>query len=146
MCTVYDHKLYDCNLLSGDADFQEGGYQVTFLAGQTTATVTIPINDDDICEVTEDFSAVLTIPTDASSLGVNKGMDDTASINIEDNDAVEVNFNPIQYTVNEGDGTVTLTLTADGVAQCSYTVEIITQDGSATGQCPHLMQYTCSPL
>ena len=119
---------------------------MTFSAGETTATVTIPITDDDIAEGTEDFTRVLTIPTDASSLGVNKGAADTASIDIEDNDNVELNFNPTQYTVNEGDGTVTLTLTADRVAQCSYTVEIITQDGSARGQCPHLMQYMRCPL
>ena len=106
---------------------------MTFSAGQTTANVTVSITDDVICEGTEDFSAVLTIPTDASSLGVNNRV---ASIDVEDNDDVEVNFNPTQYTVNEGDGTVTLTLTADRVAECSYTVEIITQDGSARGQCP----------
>ena len=119
---------------------------MTFSAGQTTANVTIPINEDDICEGTEAFSAVLTIPIDASSLGVNKGAADTVSIDIEDNDDVKVNFNPTQYTVNEGDGAVNLTLTADKVSECSYTVEIITEDGSASGQCLHLMQYTCSPL
>ena len=119
---------------------------MTFSAGETTATVTIPITDENIAESTEDFSAVLTIPIDASSLGVNKGATDTASIDIEDNDDVELNFNPTQYTVNEGDGTVTLTLTSDRVAACSYTVEIITQDGSASGQCPRLKQYMCCPL
>ena len=134
MCTVYDHELYDCNLLSGDADFQEGGYLVTFSAGETTATVTVPINDDDIAEPTENFTAVLTIPAVASARGVTKGAADTASIDIADNDAVKVIFNPTQYSVNEGDGSVTLTLTADKAASFDYTVEVLTQDGTATGK------------
>ena len=120
-------------LFSGNADFQSGRYLVTFLAGETTATVTIPINDDGIAEGTEDFSAILSIPVAAASLGVTKGAGDTASIDLSDNDPVNVVFNPVQYTVNEGDGTVTLTLTADRVAECNYTLEITTQDGSARG-------------
>ena len=107
---------------------------MTFSAGQTTATVAIPITDDDISEVTEDFSAVLTIPAAASALGVSSGTADTASIDIVDNDAVEVIFNPTQYSVNEGDGSVALTLSADKAASFDYTVEVLTQDGTATGK------------
>ena len=107
---------------------------MTFSAGQTTATVAIPITDDDISEVTEDFSAVLTIPAAASTQGVSSGTADTASIDIVDNDAVEVIFNPTQYSVNEGDGSVTLTLSADKAASSDYTVEVLTQDGTATGK------------
>ena len=128
----YDH---DCNLhpLSGDADFQSGGYYGVFPAGQTTATVTIPITNDDISELNETFTANLTIPANASSLGVSKGDADTATITIIDNDPIKVNFNPTQYSVNEGDGSVTLTLIADKVASFDYTVEVLTQDGTATG-------------
>ena len=106
---------------------------MTFFAGQSTATVTIPITDDAIAESTEDFSALITIPAASSSLGIIKGAADTASVNLSDNDRVSVVFSPTQYTVNEGDGTVTLTLNADRVAACNYTAEIITQDGSARG-------------
>ena len=106
---------------------------MTFFAGQSTATVTIPITDDAIAESTEDFSALITIPAASASLGIIKGAADTASVNLSDNDRVSVIFNPTQYTVNEGDGTVTLTLNADRVAECNYTAEIITQDGSASG-------------
>ena len=54
-------------------------------------------------------------------------------ISIMDNDTVEVVFNPTQYTVNEGDGVVTLTLNANKPASFEYTVEVETQDGTATG-------------
>ena len=130
----------------GGLDFQSGSYPVTFLAGQTTATVAIPITNDAIAELTEDFSAVLTIPPAASSLGVTKGAADTASITILDNDPVEVNFNPTQYTVGEGDGVVTLTLTADKTASFDYTVEVLTQDGTATGNLEYYIDFCKLPV
>ena len=105
----------------------------TFQVGETTASVSIPIIEDTIAELTEDFSAVLTIPAAAASQGITKGADDTATIDILDNDPVEVVFNPTQYNVNEGDGVVTLTLNADKAASFEYTVEVLTQDGTTTG-------------
>ena len=84
-------------------------------------------------EPTEDFSAVLTIPPTAASQGITKGAADTATIDIVDDDTVEVVFNPTQYTVNEDAGVVTLTLNADKPASFEYTVEVETQDGTATG-------------
>ena len=113
--------------------FESGSYQVTFLAGETTTSVPIPITDDTTAELTEDFSAVLTIPPTATSQGITKGAADTATIDIIDDDPVEVVFNPTQYTVNEGDGVVTLTLNADKPASFEYTVEVVTQNGTATG-------------
>ena len=95
--------------------------------------MSIPITDDTTAEVTEDFSAVLTIPATAASQGITKGTADTANVDIVDDDSVEVVFNPTQYTVNEGDGTVKITLNADKPASFEYTVEVETQDGTATG-------------
>ena len=117
----------------GGLDFESGSYQVTFLAGETTTSVSIPITDDITAEPTEDFSVVLTIPATAASQGITKGAADTAIIDITDNDPVEVVFNPTLYTVNEGDGVVTLTLNADKAASFDYTVEVVTQDGTAIG-------------
>ena len=114
-------------------DYTGGSYTATFLAGQTTTSVSIPITDDTTAELTEDFSAVLTIPATAASHGITKGAADTATIDITDDDPVEVVFNPTQYTVNEGDGVVTLTLNADKPASFEYTVEVETQDGTANG-------------
>ena len=115
-------------------DYTGGSYTATFLAGQTTASVSIPITEDTTAELTEDFSAVLTIPATAASQGITKGAADTATIAIIDNDPVEVVFNPTQYNVSESDGVVTLTLNADKSASFEYTVEVVTQDGTATGK------------
>ena len=58
----------------------------------------------------------------------------TAVSPLLDDDGVLVEFSPTWYTVSEGDGVVTLTLTADSVSDCNYTVEVRTRDGTATGQ------------
>ena len=84
-------------------------------------------------ELTENFSAVLTIPPAATSQGITKGAADAATIDITDNDPVEVVFNPTQYTVDEGNGVVILPLNADKPASFDYTVQVETQDGTATG-------------
>ena len=121
---------------------------MTFLAGQKTASVSIPITNDTFPELTEDFSAVLSIPAAAASQGITKGAADTATIDIVDDDPVEVVFNPTQYTVNEGDRVVTLTLNADKPASFEYTLKVVTQDGKATGNWGeklHVVYFTTTP-
>ena len=118
---------------------------MTFLAGQTTAAVSIPITNDNIAELTEDFSAVVTIPPAAASQGVTTGPADTATIDILDNDQVEVVFNPTEYNVSEDAGVVTLILNANRPASFQYTVEVLTQDGTATGNLENYILYSCIP-
>ena len=124
-------------------DYIGGSYMTTFEVGETTASVSIPIIKDTIAEMTENFSAVLTIPAAAASQGITKGAANTATTDILDNDSVEVVFNPTQYSVNEGDGVVTLTLIADEAASFEYTVEVLTQDGTATGKVCRLLHFKC---
>ena len=107
---------------------------MTIPASQTQVSQQVPILQDDEAEGSEQFQAKLTIPSVSGDLGVTVGDDDTAVITILDDDDVLVKFSPTRYTVSEGDGVVTLTLTADSVAGCNYTVEVRTQDGTATGQ------------
>ena len=126
-------------------DYTGGSYTATFKAGQTTAYVSIPMTNDTTAELTEDFSAVLTIPATAASQGITKGAADTATIDITNDDTVEVVFNSTQYTVNEGDDAVTLTLNADKPASFEYTVEVETQDGTATGNL-ECYTWSISPL
>ena len=107
---------------------------MTIPAGQTNVSQQVPIVQDDKAEGGEQFQAQLTIPSASADLGISVGDDDTAVITILDDDGVLVEFSPTQYTVSEGDGVVTLTLTADSVADCNYTVEVRTRDGTAIGQ------------
>ena len=55
---------------------------------------------------------------------------------------MEVVFNTTQYSVNEGDGVVTLTLNDDKPASFEYTVEVETQNGTATGNLDYCCKFT----
>ena len=139
--------LYNCSQFSVAAagqDYTGGSYMTTFEVRETAASVSIPIIKDTISEMMENFSAVLTIPAAAASLGIIKGAADTATIDILDNDPVEVVFNLVQYSVDEGDSVVTLTLNADKAASFAYTVEVLTQDGTATGNVEMLLHLNAS--
>ena len=96
--------------------------------------MSIPITDDNVLEGTESFTGSLSIPQASADLGVSAGSADTATVNILDDDTSTVQFNPTQYSVNEGDGEVELTLVASAAASFDYTVQVDTADGTATGQ------------
>ena len=68
------------------SDFEPVSETVTFLPGETTASVSVPIVDDSNIEDTEMFSATLTT-TDSN---VVIGSDDTATVTILDNDRTSI--------------------------------------------------------
>ena len=121
-------------LPSAGDDYSGGPFTVTIPAGQTQVFQQVPILQDNEAEGIEKFQAQLTIPSASADLGVTVGDSGTAVVDILDDDGVVVQFNPNHYPVDEGDGTVTLTLFADSVADCNYTVNVLTQDGTAKGQ------------
>ena len=65
-------------------DYTSGPYTVTFPAGQTTATFDVPINDDNIYEINEDF--ILTIDETSLPTGVTRGSSGETTVTIVDND------------------------------------------------------------
>ena len=135
---LYMDYMYICVLIlypAGD-DYLIGGtpFSTTFASGESSAFVLIPIRDDSVLEKLESFFAGLSIPGPAASLGVKAGARDNSTVYIDDNDSVEVVFDPISYNVSECDGEVNLTLRANSTASCDYTVCINTSDISATGE------------
>ena len=122
----------------GGSDYEGGEYDAVFAAGETTATMCIPITDDEeFGEGTENFFGTLSISEMALSYGMRAGEDNQATVNIEDDDMepdVEVNVSPTQYRVDEGDGLVTLTLTANSAKDTDYTVYVNTNCGTAVGE------------
>ena len=66
-------------------DYDSGPYTITFPAGQTTATFDVPINDDNIFEINENF--ILTInPSLLSTLTIAVGNFGQTTVTIMDND------------------------------------------------------------
>ena len=65
-------------------DYTAGPYTVTFPAGSTSASVIVPLNDDDLVERDENF----TLSIDLSSLpsGITIGISNQTLVTINDND------------------------------------------------------------
>ncbi|MCB4757051.1 MAG: Ig-like domain-containing protein, partial [Elusimicrobia bacterium] len=93
-------------------------------------TFTVTINDDPTPEGNEDFYVDLVYPEGGAVLG-----DSRATVTIIDNDSGgglgTIQFNPTSYTINEGSGTVTLTVERVNGSQEAVSVEYITYNGSA---------------
>ena len=69
----------------GGVDYQSGACNVTVVAEETSAEVSIAIFDDSIVEVNETFTAVLSVPTAEAALGVSvSAANDTAYVEIQD--------------------------------------------------------------
>ena len=65
-------------------DYTSGPYTVIIPAGQTTATFNIPITDDMILEIDEDF--MLTIDGPSLPTGVTRGTPNVTTVTIVDDD------------------------------------------------------------
>ena len=82
--------MHTCELLcyfkntGQDEDYTSGPYNVTFTAGMTIVSLSIPINDDDIFEESETFRLMI----DSTSLpnDVTLGRFRSVVISITDND------------------------------------------------------------
>ncbi|MDO6473008.1 Calx-beta domain-containing protein [Maribacter sp. 1_MG-2023] len=107
-----------------------------------TQTIVIPIIDDTLIEFTEDFQVIL---EDISSPIVGILANDTATVNIIDNDAdpslYGVEFDATSIEVNEDAGTVTINVVLNADVQDEFTVEFYTVDGSTVDG----MDYTGVP-
>ena len=106
-----------------------------FAAGETTATMCIPINDDEVFgECTENFVAFINATESPAGRRVQIGEDNEATVNIRDNDEIFIDFDPVTYNVSEDDGFAILTVKASAPSSKPYTVMVDTQDGSAFGE------------
>ena len=68
----------------GGVDYTSGPYTITFLPGQTSATFDVPINDDNIYEINEDF--MLTIDETSLPIGITCGSPGEVAVTIVDDD------------------------------------------------------------
>jgi hypothetical protein len=103
---------------------------VTFGVGEVSKVIQVRIIDNSISEPTVSFTVTLSAPDGTGFIGGQS----TATVNIIDNDVTVFRFNPTQYSVDEGAGTVTLIVEALRVGDPSQvlTVDYLTTDGTAT--------------
>jgi hypothetical protein len=135
------------NLTNGTAtapsDYNNAAISVNFANGDTAAkTITIPIVDDTLVEGNETVNLSLTNPTGTSR--VTLGTQNTATLNIVDNDFPgTLQFSAPTFSVNE-DGTpiaaVTVTRTGGSGGAVSATVNL--SNGTATAPA----DYNATPI
>jgi hypothetical protein len=113
------------------ADYTAVTQVVTFAAGQTTATVSVPILEDALVEGNETVNLALSAPTGGAVLGVQT----TAVLTITDNDAAQpgvIQFESATYSVGEPDLSATVTLIRTGGSDGAVSVTVTTSNGTAT--------------
>ena len=86
-----------------------------------TATILVEINNDGLAELDETFQVKITSVTGDATIG-----DDTGTVTIIDNDRARVSISDV--TVNEGDGTASVTVSLDHYLGSILTVDYTTTD------------------
>ena len=127
----------------GDLDYGSGPLDIEFEPGEVKKTVQVSIIDDINPETIEGFAVSLSVADAFKECGVSAS-DSVRLIRITDNDAISVEFDPVEYFVNEADSTVELTLVTSNVAVKDFTVTILTADGNTTGlDCVFVLVFVC---
>jgi hypothetical protein len=113
------------------SDYTATSGTLTFAAGETSKTFTVPILDDTIVEGNETINLTLSGPTGGATLGSQT----TAVLTIQDDDVAQpgvLQFSTSAYSVNENGGTATITVTRSGGSNVPVSVSYATSDGTAT--------------
>lgn len=114
---------------TGGTDYANATQTITFLAGQTSKQVSVAINDDNVVEATESFTAALSAVT--ASDGYSVDLSDTGTGAVLDNDSATFTINDV--TVSESSGAFVFTLSTDKALDIDVTITVSFTDGSATG-------------
>ena len=111
------------------SDYTATNGTLTFEAGVTKLTFTIPIIDDTLDETDETIELSLSNPTGGGILGERS----EATVTIADNDvAGSLRFSAPTYSVNETGTVATITVLRGGGKSSGVTVDYATADGTAT--------------
>ena len=125
---------YATSDITADAgmDYTATSGTLTFMPSETSKTITIPILNDTVYELTERFEASLSNPTGAA-LSSSASL---ANVNISSDDAVPT-ASMEDVIVNEDAGTMTLTLALSHESSVAVTYETTGSDVSGTATRPN---------
>ncbi|MCB1100658.1 MAG: hypothetical protein KDN22_34165, partial [Verrucomicrobiae bacterium] len=118
-----DYSFVNSTAQAG-ADFTATSGTITIPAGQTTATITVPIINDNIDELDETFTVQLSNPINAPLKTAS------ATITIEDDDVSIVSIS--DAFASEDAETITFALSLSNPASRAVTIDYATAGGSAT--------------
>jgi len=108
------------------SDYTAVDQTVTFAAGETSKTVSVPVTDDSSIEGNETVQLSLSSP----SAGVMLGSPSTATLTIVDNDRAFA-FSSATYSVGEASGHATVKINRTGLTSGSDSVHFATAHGTA---------------
>ncbi len=111
---------------SSMSDYTSTSGTVSFSVGETSKTIDVTLNGDSTVEADETITMTLSNPTGTS---VVIG-DPTGSGTITNDDSATVTI--ANVSVNENDGTATVTLTLDNAVDGGFDVDVSTADNTAT--------------
>ena len=109
-------------------DYAATSGTLTFAAGETSKTFSVPVTDDGTDEPDETIALLLSGATG----GANLGTPAAATITISDNDHPIFSFASANYEVAEGAGQLILKIVRAGDPSAAATVVYSTSDGTAT--------------
>ena len=103
---------------------------VTFGPGETQKQIAIQITNDNLIENAENFFVDLSNPSNASITATGA----TATVTIADDDSgtSTIQFSSATYSVNEGAGSIALTVVRSGGVQLAASANYNTTDGTAS--------------
>jgi uncharacterized repeat protein (TIGR01451 family) len=108
-------------------DFTAVNGTITFPSGQTSRTITVPVNGDTLPEGDETFLVNLTNPTNAPILD-GQGIGTI----IDDDPGGTLQFSASTYSANESVGLATITINRTGSTLGTITVNFTTSNGTAS--------------
>jgi hypothetical protein len=112
---------------SGDYVAQSG--DLTFTTGQTSQTITITLNPDNVIEDDEQFTVALSL---SGPSGLAAGDPASAHVNIADDDGTgTLEFTGLRYDTSETAGHATITVRRVGGSGGTASVDYATNDGTA---------------
>ncbi len=126
---VIDVTFTDVTAIGGGTDYASTTQHITFLAGQTDQTVTLSLNDDNLVEATETFTATLSTATNLGTRTLN--LNDTGTGTITDNDAATFTIDDV--SANESTGVLIFNLSTDKAFDITVVVDVTFTGGTATG-------------
>jgi uncharacterized repeat protein (TIGR01451 family) len=127
--TTVDYATDDGTATVGE-DYVSTSGTLTFFPGVTRQNFGVIITEDLLDENDEILTLTLNNPVNATITGTNPAM-----LTIFDNDldlTPTVQFDAANYSVNEGAGTATITVTLSAVSGLTITVDYATGNGTAT--------------
>ncbi|NQV69649.1 MAG: DUF4347 domain-containing protein [Pseudohongiella sp.] len=126
--TAVQYATQDGSAKAG-SDYTAVSGTLTFAAGETSKTISVPITDDKLAEDTENFKVVLSDASDSKSATVKLNQT-SAQVSITDNEqAIKLSISDV--SVSEADGTALLIVTREGASGGTTTLNYSTADSTA---------------